>query len=224
MTTRKKRGGRRPGAGRPRTSTTAGTTQAVLPADLLEALQARAQVDGVTQPEVTRRALREYLRLVSPRLARRLRTKEPPMSDHGYYNDRMVEVMRSRRRDGESIESIADDYRKSPETILYLTAGPPEQTLPEDVITKRAKPTHGGRRAGAGRKPVTNEVRGVRVMVRLSWSEMARLEDRTAHRGPGSPSLVREALLRYLDELDRLDPLPANPLDRAAGTLTLPED
>ena len=69
------RGGRRPGAGRPRTSTTAGTTQAVLPADLLEALQARAEVDGVTQPEVTRRALREYLRLVSPRLARRLRTK-----------------------------------------------------------------------------------------------------------------------------------------------------
>ena len=69
------RGGRRPGAGRPRTSTTAGTTQAVLPADLLAALTARAAVDGVTQPEVTRRALREYLRLVSPRLARRLRTK-----------------------------------------------------------------------------------------------------------------------------------------------------
>lgn len=77
MTTKKtpKRGGRRPGAGRPRTSTTAGTTQAVLPADLLEALQSRAAVDGVTQPEVTRRALREYLRLVSPRLARHIRTK-----------------------------------------------------------------------------------------------------------------------------------------------------
>ena len=72
---RAKHGGRRPGAGRPRTSTTAGTTQAVLPTDLLEALQARAAVDGVTQPEVTRRALREYLRLVSPRLARHLRTK-----------------------------------------------------------------------------------------------------------------------------------------------------
>jgi Holliday junction resolvase RusA-like endonuclease len=44
------------------------------------------------------------------------------MSGHGYYDDRMVEVMRSRRRAGESIESIADDYRKSPETIRYLTS------------------------------------------------------------------------------------------------------
>lgn len=43
------------------------------------------------------------------------------MTDHGYYDDRMVEVMRSRRRAGESIESIAEDYRKSPETIRYLT-------------------------------------------------------------------------------------------------------
>lgn len=64
MTTKKPtgRGGRRPGAGRPRTSTTAGTTQAVLPADLLEALTARAEVEGCTIPDLTRRALRLYLR------------------------------------------------------------------------------------------------------------------------------------------------------------------
>lgn len=62
MTTKRGRGGRRPGAGRPRTSTTAGTTQAVLPADLLEALTARAEVEGCTIPDLTRRALRLYLR------------------------------------------------------------------------------------------------------------------------------------------------------------------
>lgn len=76
MSTKKDgRGGRRPGAGRPPTIAAVGSTTTDLPQDLLDALRARAAVDGVTQPEVTRRALREYLRLVSPRLARRLRTK-----------------------------------------------------------------------------------------------------------------------------------------------------
>ena len=71
------------------------------------------------------------------------------MSDHGYYDDRMVEVMRSRRRAGESIESIAADYRKSPETIYFLTKQRvvslyiPGQPVPKGrprITTRNGKP------------------------------------------------------------------------------------
>jgi plasmid stability protein len=63
MTTKKDgRGGRRPGAGRPRTISAVGATTTDLPQDLLDALRARAAVEGCSTADLTRRALRLYLR------------------------------------------------------------------------------------------------------------------------------------------------------------------
>lgn len=63
MSTKKDgRGGRRPGAGRPRTIAAVGATTTDLPQDLLEALRARAAVEGCSIPDLTRRALRLYIR------------------------------------------------------------------------------------------------------------------------------------------------------------------
>ncbi len=56
------RGGRRQGAGRPRTVAAVGTLEAGLPQDLYEALRARAAVEGCSIPDLTRRALRLYIR------------------------------------------------------------------------------------------------------------------------------------------------------------------
>ncbi len=56
------RGGRRPGAGRPRTVAAVGATTTDLPQDLLDALRARAAVEGCSIADLARRALRLYLR------------------------------------------------------------------------------------------------------------------------------------------------------------------
>ena len=63
MTTKKDgRGGRRPGAGRPPTIAAVAATTTDLPQDLLDALRARAAVEGCSAADLTRRALRLYIR------------------------------------------------------------------------------------------------------------------------------------------------------------------
>lgn len=56
------RGGRRPGAGRPPTIAAVATTTADLPQDLRDALHERAAAEGCSVADLTRRALRLYLR------------------------------------------------------------------------------------------------------------------------------------------------------------------
>ena len=56
---------------------------------------------------------------------------------------------------------------------------------------------HGGRRPGAGRKPLAREVRrGRRVLVRLTEDELAALERSAGNEGLST--FIRRVLLRYL--------------------------